>query len=232
MALGWILGPASEILLTSLDSDDKVRATGHVVAVDDSYFRDMIACEGWTERARQLSALYFLHELVHIAQGIADYENVQRVRSTGAEMTLMHLDLAADHAAALMAARAVPRWDLHDLKELTATPSPLFPASTFHTDAARHRKGARLVSHRLDLMIRRSHAKLAERLRGGYAFADYGPSGGHLLIMMSGPPTMVVKVAPLKATDAGVLMSAADDHPATTDIVGQIDAILARALSA
>lgn len=99
-----------------------------------------------------LCVLYFLHELIHLQQGIGELETVQIVRSTGAEMTLMHLDLSADHAACLLTNTAFPRWDLLWLKNLTGRSLSAFPASTFHTQAARHRKAAPLVPTEANLL--------------------------------------------------------------------------------
>lgn len=173
-----------------------------------------------------LCVLYFLHELIHLQQGIGELETVQIVRSTGAEMTLMHLDLSADHAACLLTNTAFPRWDLLWLKNLTGRSLSAFPASTFHTQAARHRKAARLVSIRLDYLGRAMDVVTPADLGGGYLFADFGPAGGHLLVLRSASPLSLVKAAPLVPTEANLLWNAAD--PAVK--LDEVDEVLRRAL--
>lgn len=226
-----LLGAVREVELKPLANHDKVAFEGETLLLDPGYYRESVSALGFTDEARQLCSLYFFHELVHVWQGIGAYSAVQELRSTGAEMTLMHVDIAADHAAALMAAKAVPRWELLALKNLTGRSLSHFPASTFHTEAARHRKAVRLVSHRLDYLARKSGAVPKDKFSDGYVFADFGPAGGRLLVMGSGPPTLMIKGAPLTPQDAKVLVSAADEHAPDEDIIARIDAVLMRALA-
>lgn len=225
-----LLGSVREVDFKALENHDKVAFVGETLLLDPGYYRETVGALGLTDEARQLCSLYFFHELIHVWQGIGAYSAVQELRSTGAEMTLMHVDIAADHAAALMAAMAVPRWELLALKNLTGRSLSHFPASTFHTEAARHRKAVRFVSHRLDYLARKRKAVPKDKIGDGYVFADYGPAGGRLLVMASGPPTLLIQGAPLTPQDASVLVSAADEHPADEDIIARIDAVLMRAL--
>ncbi len=88
----------------------------------------------------------------------------------------------------------------------------------------------RLVSHRLDYLARESKVVPEDKIGDGYVFADYGPAGGRLLVMASGPPTLLIKGVPLSPKDATILVSAADEHPPREDVIAQIDAVLMRAL--
>ena len=225
-----VIGESREVDFKRLDNHDKLGFEGDTLLLDPAYYDDTIRALGFTEQARQLCILYFFHELIHLWQGIGAYLKVQELRSTGAEMTLMHVDIAADHAAALMAVEAVPRWNLLQLKDLTGRSLTHFPASTFHTEAARHRKAVRFVSHRLDFLARKMSTIDADKLGDGYVFADFGPAGGRLLVMGSGPPTMLLKGSSLAPQDAKILVSAADEHPEGEDIIARIDGILRKAL--
>lgn len=221
----------TRVVFEPLTDSDKVVVRGPELALDRGYYAEVMASGRDPEEALGLCTLYFFHEVIHLWQGIGAYDAVQRLRSTGAEMTLMHVDLAADHAAALMASRATPRWSLTWLKDLASRSLVHFPAGPLHTDASRHRKAVRLVSHRLDLLARQLGAVPDKRLGDSYLFADYGPAGGHLLVLGSGPPPWLVTSAPLDPDQATFLSQAADEHTDPSAFFEALDAILRAALN-
>lgn len=224
--MGELLGTRGAVAFEQLANDEKIRLEDGRIVLAPSYYETTLSTTMDPEQALALCVLYFLHELIHLPQGIGDYATVQIVRSTGAEMTLMHLDLSADHAASMLASTAFPRWDACWLKDLTGRSLTAFPASTFHTQAARYRKAARLVSIRLDSLARSLGSVSTETLGGGYLFADYGPAGGHLLILRSASPLGLIKAVPLPPEEVNVLWSAAD--PARR--LAEVDEVLRRAL--
>lgn len=208
--IGSLLGSRRRISFERLANDDKVRLDADRIVLEPDFYEQVLSEPRDSESAMALCVLYFLHELIHLQQGIGRFSTVQTVRSTGAEMTLMHIDLGADHAACLLANTAFPRWDVAWLKDLTGRSLTAFPASSFHTQAARHRKAARLVSIRLDYLGRTLGAVSSHDLDDGYLFADYGPAGGHLLILTSASPLSLIKAAPLSPADVNVLWNAAE----------------------
>ncbi|MEM7158135.1 MAG: hypothetical protein AAF799_35160 [Myxococcota bacterium] len=224
--IGELLGGRSIIAFEELDQDDKIRLERDRIVIDPEFHARVLSAPTDPERAVALCALYFVHELIHLPQGIGSFATVQDVRSTGAEMTLMHLDLGADHCACLLVAEAFPTWDLLWLKDVTGRSLTEFPAGRFTTQAARYRKAARLVSIRLDYLARSSGVVARCDIGDGYLFADYGPAGGHLLVLSSSLPMGLVGSARLEPKEADVLWSAADP-PGRID---EVDAVLKRAL--
>jgi hypothetical protein len=192
------------------------------------YYRDVFRRRGASDDAETLCMLYFVHELLHIPQGIGEFATVQRLRAVGAELTLMHLDLTADHAALLLTHRAVPRWSVTSLERLVSSSLESFPASGFHTQAARHRKAVRLVSTRADLLARERHPGALDRM--GYLFVDYAPAGGGLFLLAYGPPQRVLAEVVITAKESQQLNEAAD--PRRREGLAEIDLILERLLAA
>ncbi len=176
--LTTLLQGARDVELGSLGNEDKVAIADARLKIDESALLDSIATELPDEEQVALGLIYVVHELVHMQQGIAAKARVTDLRSTGAETTLLHLDLSADHATALILAKAIPRWTPIWLKDLQGRSLVRFPSGPLHTSAARARKAQRHVALRLDYLLRHHHPQHGARLGGGYAFADFGPAGG------------------------------------------------------
>ena len=227
--LAAALGSATRVELATLDDEWKVRIADGVARLDRSAVRDMLsALRMNAEEKLALAAMYFVHELVHIAQGIGDKALVSALRSTGAETTLMHVDLGADHVAALAVADTFAKWSLEWLKDLAGRSTLAFPASPYGTAASRARKSQRLVGLRLDYLVRR-HGRVPAGPGLGYAFAEHGPAGGPLLVMMSGPPVRLVANAMLSKDEAALLSGAMGDGLDEARL-GEVDRILLGAL--
>jgi hypothetical protein len=209
---------------------EQVSISGARMVLTPNYYRDVHHWRGASEEARALCMLYFVHELLHIPQGIGEFGTVQRLRAVGAELTLMHLDLTADHAAILMVHRAVPRWSITWLERLVLNSLESFPASSFHTQAARYRKAVRLVSARVDLLAREQQR--AKQDTWGYLFVDFAPAGGGLFILAYGPPLRVLTQIEISAQEAKLLSDAASPTNDGTQHFSKIDEILTRALAA
>jgi hypothetical protein len=112
------------------------------------------------------------------------------------------------------------------LKDVVGRSLAAFPTSTHHTTAARSRKAHRLVGARLDFLAR--DLGFLSVNADEYAFAEYGPAGGDIVLFRSGPPLSVLGIASLKRDDAEKLYTAADLGPGGLDV---IDAILRCALT-
>lgn len=195
---------AQRIDIQPLPDDLKIVAGEHVITLDDDYLRQL-AARGFDEDLKALAAIYFLHELAHVAQGAQRIESVRAIRSTGGETTLMHLDLAADWAAVRMASEAIPEWDVLWLRDLQTRSIGDFPVSRYHGAASKHRKVSRLVGCRLDYVVRK-HGFVAELdNHDGYVFAEYGVNGGAFLVMLSGPPMRLALPAQIGPQDAQML---------------------------
>ncbi|MES2638071.1 MAG: hypothetical protein V4850_01255 [Myxococcota bacterium] len=229
--LPGLLGSARNVRFDDLSPDDKVRVSGDILLVDREY-PSMLASETrWNSEERDaLLVLYVVHELAHFHQGIGDKTSVQALREAGAESSLMHVDLAADHVAALLTAQVVRRWSLSWLKNLQGRSLADFPVGPTHPSGSRARKAARLVGVRVDWLVR-EHSLVSEaRLGQGYAFAEYGPAGGKLLVLVSGPPNALILQRPLARAAAEVLVSAADEANVGPEGLRRVDSALRDAL--
>ncbi len=135
------------------------------------------------EAIRALVELYVVHELTHHVQKLGPKENVRRVRQTGTagEMTLMHLDLGADHVAACELTNVRYPDKLLWLKGLQGRSLTAFPAGTYASSASVHRKSLRLLGLRVDWMLRK-RGRLPRVPSRGYAFVDLAPLGGALSV--------------------------------------------------
>jgi hypothetical protein len=225
-----LLRGVTRVELAELSNDDKVAFDNETLRLDGGAIVAAIRVPMAREERLALAAMYCVHELVHVQQGIGRMDAVKALRSTGAEQTLMHVDLAADHAAALIVGTVFPRWKLPWLKDLQGRSLVAFPVSPFNVAAGRARKAQRLVGLRLDYLSRETRAIASETIGEGYAFSDFGPAGGFLLVMVSGPPFSVVKVSELSPADGEFLSSAADAGLDGTRLA-EIDSILRRALT-
>lgn len=215
--------------IDALPDELKVHLGDSVVTLDDYYLRDL-AAQGYSEELLALASLYFLHELVHVAQGAQKIESVRAIRSTGGETTLMHLDLAADWAAVRMAALAVPRWDILWLRDLQTRSIGDFPVSRYHGAASKYRKVNRRVGCRLDYIFRKLGMAAQADLGDEYVFAEYGPNGGTFLVMSSGPPMRLLMTSALSTNDAKVLASCLDAKSDPRKALATMDSIFTNML--
>lgn len=224
--VGRLVRDANRIELAALPEGLKYEIAFGVLRLD----RDSVAgapCGASGDTALALTALFIAHELVHGAQGFAHKDLVAALRATGGETTLMHIDLAADHAATSIVHEARRTWPLVWLKELQWSALRSFPVGPHHIAAARSRKLGRALSSRADYLIRRHEIVRSERLRDGYAFIELGPAGGKLLLLASGPPMNALGATELSADDATLLGRAAD---ARAPSVAELDELLLRLL--
>ena len=194
-----------------LANNDKIVLDGDVARVELAFYEQAL-CEGRNHRVTlALCTLYFLHEAFHLCQNVGAYAMVKRLRATGDEDSLMHIDLAADHAAAVVAALAVPDWTLGWLKKLQGRALLGFPCGPKHTAAARRRKARRLVSVRAEHVLRRRGWHSAGPAPGGYLFVSFSDGDGQLLALESGPTLpAVIATSRISRREATVLTRAAD----------------------
>ncbi|GIK51485.1 MAG: hypothetical protein BroJett014_04580 [Planctomycetota bacterium] len=217
-------------LIRKLEGEFKVMRKNGMLLVDQQYVADMIGRGGLTKRTRALALLYFLHELVHELQGVGDIAAVRNLRSTGGETTLLHLDLAADHAAIFLAAHAFPEFEAMELRDIQSSSLSGFPVSRYHGAASRARKAGRAVSCRVDYLARK-HALVAPAEIGDeYFFAEFGPNGGKLLVFLSGPSMRLIKSGPLTPEDANVMSSCLDGGVNSKKATQKLDASLTQLL--
>lgn len=202
-----ILKDIIRVELVELEGGDKVRLDGPVLKVARDYPDDLLRAGRHGDELLQAVFLYVAHELVHLPQGIGDIATVRRLRAVGAESNLLHVDLSADHIAALMVHSAVQRWSIVDLKAAILDSLAAFPSSPFHTDASRLRKSLRYVSERLDLLMRRASP---QAVTSGYWFVDFGPLGGPAFVFTSGPPLRLIGEVALSKPDTEALLRASD----------------------
>ncbi len=223
-----LLGGARTVEFCELADEDKVLIEGGAWRLDLESLAGIARGAGHRgyEQVLKLATLFAIHETIHLAQGIGAKVAVDRLRSTGAEPTLLQIDLSADHAAALLACQVFPQWAVAELKGLLGEGG--FPASRWHTMAARSRKALRRIGLRLDSLIRRTHPALAAKLNDGYAWADFGPAGGSFLVMSSGPPVALLATTRLSQEDAILLGGAADRAAMGREALTTLDACLAR----
>lgn len=208
----------------SLDNEFKVAIAGDTLRVDRAAVAGLLRAGLDGDELIAAGVLYVVHEVVHLIQHIGDKTDVARLRSTGAETTLMHVDLGADHVAAIVTNVLVPEWSITFLTDVIGRSLAAFPTEAHHTTAARSRKGHRLVGARLDFFARDQGLLPVDADQ--YAFAEYGPSGGNIVLMRSGPPWGLLGVSSLSQGDARTLYAAADERG-----TARIDAILTRAVA-
>lgn len=213
------------------DAQFKVCRDGNTLLVDGAYFREHIGRHGWTRRTQALAMLYFLHEYVHSEQGIGDIRTVRSLRSTGAENTLLQLDLAADHAAVFLAATAWGEMSALELRDVQSGSVTGFPSGPYHGAASRARKAARAVSCRADYLARVTGLVSRDTERDGYIFVEFGPLGGPVLMFTSGPPIRLVTVGHVSGVDAGILAACLDGPTTAEHALAQLDSTLRRAFA-
>ncbi len=195
----------------ALERDLQVDFRDDVLLVHDGYPR-MLAGSAWRAEERlALLSLFVVHEAIHHAQNIGEKDAVARLRETGHEHALMHLDLSADHAAALIVASAVPRWDVLWLKDIQGRSIADFPSTSMHPFGSRARKAARVTGLRLDYLVRRHMP--APAVGDGFLFPTFSPTGGPFQVLTSGPPVGVMYERSIDAKQATTIMSVLDRRP-------------------
>ena len=169
---GLVASGLQHLTFTPLSEDDKVRVCGTEVQVDPGYLDLLVEqADDITEVVAAL-ALYVVHELIHIAQGIDDKKRVRQLRRAGGEEALMHLDLHADHLAAMALVGVQPDWSLLWLKEVQCAALYDFPILGSHGLDAARRKELRALSIQCDVACRR--AGVVEVDCPGYVYVVHG----------------------------------------------------------
>jgi hypothetical protein len=69
-----------------------------------------------------------------------------------------------------------------------------------------------------------------EKVGSGYVFADYGPAGGHILVMALGPPPMMLRSSTISEPAVKVLVGAADEPGDPVAALAALDEVLVAAL--
>ncbi|MEP7119653.1 MAG: hypothetical protein ABJE95_02040 [Byssovorax sp.] len=228
ISLPKLIGHATRLELADLADENLVEIVGGLIRVDRRALAGAINLSGTEEERLAHGSLYFFHELIHHPQGINRKVMVDPLHAAGAESTLLHIDLGADHASACLVSQAMPRWSLSWLKDLQGRSLVNFPAGRFHTAAARARKAQRLVGLRLDFLAR-TVTPSCDVGADQYVFADFGPAGGPFLILRSGPPFALMGASDLSRQDAAHLSGAADAGRGEREL-RELDEILRRLL--
>ncbi len=185
-----LIGPAREVHLTSLPHEDKVQVESARILLDHRYVS--ATYDASDEGRRAACALYFLHELIHLAQGIGPKAMVRLLRRAEGEQTLLHCDLHADHIAAAVLHRHIPGWSVPFLKDVQGLSLAAFPATKRHTPHAQRRKRMRVLAVRVDYWARRLSLIPAARVEAGYLFVEYTRPRGAMLLFRSGPPLTLI----------------------------------------
>jgi hypothetical protein len=216
------------VRFTHLAQEDQVEVREDCVYLHEASYQHLVDRITDGEEVLATAMLYFLHEWIHLQQGIGQKRMVDLLRETGGESTLLHLDLSADHAAALLARRAEPRWTLAWLKELQSRSLLNYPAGPGHTFASRGRKTNRLISLRVDYLVRNATRlpKWFPLLGDGYVFADLSPGGGAMFLLVSGPPVAVVRHTKLSPEHTTLLTTIMDHREDMSSRLGDLDAVL------
>lgn len=202
--LAKVCGTAKRVKFTDLDMDDKVRVTPDAVLVHAECPERLARGRRDPESAAQLAVLYFVHELAHLPQGIGAYPTVRGLRAVD-EHTLLHLDLAADHAAAIALMR-VSALSLAEVKHLQAASLCGFPAGPSHSPAARLRKARRAVSLCADALL-----CIEDGSADRFVVASFLPGEtGLALHTHGGGATCLVRYGNLDGNEVSRLAAAAD----------------------
>jgi len=214
--VGALLENVVSVELAALTNDDKVQLDGSKLRVDRGY-PDLLLTSGATgDELLKAAFLYVAHELVHLPQGLGAKATVGRLRAAGGESNLLHLDLVADHIAALMVHASVRRWSVIELKGAIFNSLTNFPTGPFATDASRLRKSTRYASERLDLLMCQ-RSPTPDESDHGYWFLDFGPLGGPAFVFLSGPPLRLIgNPVELSKQETDLLLHAADGPEAAS----------------
>lgn len=225
--LARYLGRVTEVRVGDLKDERAFMVDGESLWLARGALEGMARRFTDVEEQRALAVLYAVHELVHEQQCIAEKRDVSAVRFAGAESALMHLDLGADHVAAVVVASVLPGWDVLRLKDLQGKSVTGFPATARNPLFSRVRKTLRLVGLRVDLALRRAGCAREQLMGESYGFADFAPSGGGFVALVNRPPFAVVKVGEISPADASVLFEAVEARPGAIE---RVDAVIVRAL--
>ena len=209
-----------------LSNEDKVCVAQDTLVADDTFLEEVYTGPGRASVQDSLAVMYVLHEAVHLHQGIGKKAAVRRLRSTGDEQTLMHVDLAADHFAAVATSKALPGRSLPELQAIQIEALRRFPAVAGHSRASVRRKSRRLTSLMGDQMLR-----LAEGVPplDGYVYLSFSRDGGSILAFQSGSPVPgIVAEGRLTRREARMLSEASTVRGLNR--LAEIRSTLARAL--
>lgn len=208
--LARIFSGGRQVVIGSPNDDDVLieYREDSIVTANEQTYRAMWSKVGSKREALAVSAIYFVHEVLHVVQGVEHKATIAAIRQNGSEHALAHLDLEADDFAARIVAVALEE-PLDWLKDLEGTATEAFPATARHTNASVARKSARLLGLRFDLHARR-HARFPiAQDELGYASVELPYAAGKLLLMWNGTVTRVLATAPVSAAEAGKLSRAA-----------------------
>ena len=217
-----LCGGATRVEFVDLANDDKVRVVPGAVQLHGDCVRALEASRESTADAGALCALYLIHELVHLPQGIGPYRLVGHLRALG-EDALLDFDLGADHVSALVLA------DMHKvgievIKTLQLRGLCAFPVTSAHTPEARRRKARRVVG-----LV--AEAMLGFATDDRYLMADFAPTAREFALLSRGAgPSRLVTAATLPAASISRLLSAADPPEAGGASPGELATLLATTL--
>jgi hypothetical protein len=215
---------AAEILV---DFDGDTLLTGD----SDTYLRIATALQERDE-ALAVCAMYFVHEAVHVLQGVQRKSAVVALRATASEFTLAQLDLEADDLTTRIVAAAT-QWRLTHLKDLAGKGASAFPATMHHTNASVTRKSVRLLSLRFDHLLRGREGFNVAPDGPGYAFVEVPFGAGEMLVMWSGAVHLkLVAQVKLSPGEVDKLVHVAREQPALAELDARIVELLDRAMRA
>jgi hypothetical protein len=198
---------ARKVRIDDLPSEFAIDFQGdRIVSANARTYRQMWAKCTTRDDALAISALYFVHEVIHVYQGIQRKELVTSLRANASEPTLADLDLAADDLAARIVA-AGTEWSLAWLKNLEGKATEAFPASLHHTGASVARKSSRLVGLRIDGLLRGN--VLGPVNVDGYASVVLPFSDGEMQVMWNARIARLIGTIKLDANEAQTLRTAA-----------------------
>lgn len=220
---------AKRVEWAKLDGDESLELRGETLVVNRGDVAALAVARLSDDELIASGALYIVHEFLHRYQQIGGPTAVRVVRQAHAETTLMHLDLGADHWAAVLLHRVRTRWGLTALKDVQGRTLPAFPVGARHTTAARSRKARRLVALRLDALVREFAPTAVSD--DEYVFAEYGPTGGPFVIFASGQLWRRIGTASLHPQDAKTMFNAADAAVLVEDVDRALRSIVQTALS-
>lgn len=204
--VGQLLRGAQEVCIEDLSNDLAIDFRGdRIISANEKTYRDMWAKCMNPDEALAVSALYFVHEVIHVLQGIQRKAMVTGLRANASEPTLADLDLAADDLSARVVAVATGL-SLAYLKDLEARATEAFPATHYHTGASVARKSSRLVGLRVDALLR---GRVVPVERDGYASVLMPFSEGDMQVMWNARVPRLLGTIRLKVAEADLLRTAA-----------------------
>lgn len=221
---------AMQVSFESLDREDKVRLVEGAVLVDRAYLDLLVNRADDQLQATAALALYGVHELVHIAQGMDDKRRVRALRRSGGEEVLMHLDLHADHLAAATLAAAMPSWSLLWLKEVQCASLHDFPILGEHGSSAARRKELRALSVQCGVACRR--IGLSGVHDDGYVYVVHGDSDDAMLLFKGAVESVLADTQALRRRDGRLRIRVPGagwvTGPCRTDLRGTMDGPMSR----